>query len=65
MPWASKKQARWGHSAAGRRELGSKVAEFDDATSAKYGKGWKGLKRVVRRVHRAKKAGRRPQGRSK
>lgn len=34
MPWASKAQARWGHSAAGVKALGgqSKVAEWDAAT---------------------------------
>lgn len=34
MPWASKAQARWGHSAAGEKALGGakKVAEWDAAT---------------------------------
>ena len=34
MPWKSKKQARWGHSAAGVAALGgeAKVAEWDAAT---------------------------------
>lgn len=33
MPWASKKQARWGHSPAGKEALGtSGVKEFDAAT---------------------------------
>lgn len=64
MPWVSKKQARWGHT-AGVREMGAaKVKEFDKATTAKYGKGWHGL--VARRIAKARKAGsKRPQGRSK
>ena len=34
MPWKSKAQARWGHSAAGRQALGGgqAVAEWDAAT---------------------------------
>ena len=34
MPWASKKQAAWGHSPVGLRALGgaSKVQEWDSAT---------------------------------
>jgi len=34
MPWASKAQARWGHSPAGLKALGgaAKVAEWDNAT---------------------------------
>jgi len=34
MPWASKAQARWGHSPAGLKALGgaTKVAEWDAAT---------------------------------
>ncbi len=34
MPWDSVSQARWGHSSAGKKALGSKkVAEFDAATA--------------------------------
>ena len=35
MPWASKAQARWGHSPAGLEALGgaSKVSEWDSATT--------------------------------
>ena len=34
MPWKSKAEQRWGHSAAGKRALGGQVAveEWDDAT---------------------------------
>ena len=33
MPWESKKQQRWGHSPAGKKELSEKeIKEFDDAT---------------------------------
>lgn len=34
MPWRSKAQARWGHSAAGLKALGGKAAvkEWDEAT---------------------------------
>ncbi|KKN64635.1 hypothetical protein LCGC14_0489650 [marine sediment metagenome] len=33
MPWQSKKQQRWGHSPAGKKELSKKeIKEFDDAT---------------------------------
>lgn len=33
MPWESKKQQRWGHSPAGKKELSKKeIKEFDDAT---------------------------------
>jgi hypothetical protein len=34
MPWASKKQVRWGHSKTGVKALGgkAKVAEWDAAT---------------------------------
>lgn len=34
MPWASKAQARWGHSPSGVKALGgkAKVAEWDKAT---------------------------------
>lgn len=34
MPWASKQQARWGHSPSGLSALGgpAKVAEWDAAT---------------------------------
>ena len=34
MPWASKSQARWGHSPTGVKALGgaAKVSEFDAAT---------------------------------
>lgn len=33
MPWKSKKQQRWGHSPAGKKELSEKeIKEFDDAT---------------------------------
>ncbi len=36
MPWASDAQRRWGHSAAGEKELGAaKVAEFDQASKGK------------------------------
>jgi hypothetical protein len=35
VPWASKRQARWGHSPAGLAALGGqqKVAEWDQATT--------------------------------
>lgn len=34
MPWESKKQQRWGHSPAGKKELSEKeIKEFDDATN--------------------------------
>ena len=34
MPWASKQQARWGHSPSGVKALGgaAKVSEWDEAT---------------------------------
>jgi hypothetical protein len=33
MPWQSRKQQRWGHSPAGKKELSKKeIKEFDDAT---------------------------------
>lgn len=36
MPWKSKAQARWGHSASGLEALGGKaaVSEWDSATPA-------------------------------
>lgn len=34
MPWESKKQQRWGHSPAGKKELTEKqIKEFDDSTN--------------------------------
>ena len=50
MPWKSVKQARWGHSEAGREALGNDaVEEFDDATSKGSLKGTKGSKRKLRK----------------
>ena len=49
MPWKSRLQQKWGHSASGRKALGAaKVAEFDAAS-----KGKKLVKRVKRRKKKA------------
>lgn len=46
MPWKSVAQARWGHSSAGKKALGTKgVAEWDSATSKGSLKGTKGSKK--------------------
>ena len=43
MPWKSTAQARWGHSPAGKKALGSKgVSEWDSATPKGSLKGTKG-----------------------
>ena len=47
MPWVSTAQARWGHSPAGKKALGSKgVAEWDSATPKGSLTGTKGSKWV-------------------
>jgi hypothetical protein len=37
MPWVSKAQERWGNSIAGHQALGSKVNEFNKATTNQKG----------------------------
>lgn len=51
MPWKSVQQARWGHSAAGKKALGkAKVDEYDEATPKGSLNGTKGSKKRKKSV---------------
>lgn len=60
MPWKSKAQARWGHSASGVKALGGKtaVAEWDAATPKHSLPERKGTLRAA--AHIKKRSGRTP-----
>ena len=50
MPWESVQQARWGHSAAGKKALGAAgVKEWDNATPKGSLAGTKGSKQSKRK----------------
>lgn len=53
MPWKSVQQARWGHSPAGKKALGTDtVKEFDEATPTGSLAGTKGSKKSVTGRHK-------------